>query len=127
MEKIKRYLPLHLNILLFSFTGVFSKAASICYNRDGLKSTGLYIFLFLMLLNCFIYAIAWQKVIKHFDLNVAYANKSIYLIWSQLWAVVIFHETLSWHNILGLLIVFIGVLVVQRYENPASEKEEMTS
>lgn len=123
MKKLKRYLPLHLNILLFSFTGVFSKAASICYNKDGLRSLGLYAFLGLMVLNCFIYAIAWQKVIKSFDLNVAYANKSIYLLWSQVWAVVIFHETLSWHNILGLLIVFAGVLVVQHYENPPSKKE----
>ena len=77
---------------------------------------GLYICVFLMFLNCFIYAIAWQKVIKKFDLNVAYANKSVYLIWSQLWAVLIFHENLTMANILGLLLVFAGVMVVQKYE-----------
>lgn len=86
------------------------------YNKHGLSGIWLYIFLMLMILNCFIYALAWQKVIKHFDLSVAYANKSVYLIWSQIWAVVIFHENLSPQNILGLLVVFIGVLVVQRYE-----------
>ena len=127
VENFKRYLPLHLNILLFSFTGVFSKAASICYNRQGLASPGLYLFLFLMLANCFVYALAWQKVIRHFALNVAYANKSIYLIWSQLWAVVIFHESLEWHHILGLFIVFAGVLIVQRYEYPVSGEEEKAS
>ncbi|HIX60071.1 MAG TPA: EamA family transporter [Candidatus Blautia gallistercoris] len=123
MKKLKRYLPLHLNILLFSFTGVFSKAASICYNEGGLFDLRLYLFLGLMILNCFLYALAWQKVIKHFDLNVAYANKSIYLIWSQLWAVVIFKETLSWNNILGLFIVFIGVLAVQHYEGTSGKEE----
>lgn len=116
MEKTKNYLLLHLNILLFSFTGVFSKAASVQYNQLGLRSIWLYVFLFLMLLNCFIYALAWQKIIKRFDLSVAYANKSVYLIWSQIWAVLIFHENLSLQNIVGLLVVFIGVLVVQRYE-----------
>lgn len=116
MKNSKKYILLHLNILLFSFTGVFSKAASIEYNKHGLNGIWLYIFLMLMILNCFIYALAWQKVIKHFDLSVAYANKSVYLIWSQIWAVVIFHENLSPQNILGLLVVFIGVLVVQRYE-----------
>lgn len=116
MEKTKNYLLLHLNILLFSFTGVFSKAASVQYNQSGLRSIWLYIFLFLMLLNCFIYALAWQKIIKRFDLSIAYANKSIYLIWSQVWAVLIFHENLSLQNVIGLLVVFIGVLVVQRYE-----------
>lgn len=124
MKKFKRYLPLHLNILLFSFTGVFSKAAGIYYNEGGLFDIRVWLFLGLMILNCLIYAIAWQKVIKHFDLNVAYANKSIYLIWSQIWAVVIFHETLSWNNIAGLLIVFAGVLVVQRYEDQTSHKED---
>ena len=69
-----------------------------------------------MLLNCFVYAIAWQKVIKKFDLNVAYANRTVYLIWSQIWAVFIFHESLTVTNIIGLLVVFIGVLVVQKYE-----------
>jgi len=116
MERIKNYVLLHLNIMLFSFTSVFSKAASIEYNKDGIKSIMLYVFFLLMLLNCFIYALAWQKIIKRFDLNTAYANKSVYLIWSQLWAVIIFKENLSVLNIVGILIILTGVLVVQKYE-----------
>ena len=112
MERIKDYILLHLNIMLLSFTSVFSKLASNCLNRDGIRSLWLYIFLFLMLLNCFVYALAWQKVIKKFELNVAYANRSIYLIWSQVWAVAIFHENLTVRNIVGLLIVFAGVIIV---------------
>mgnify|MGYP007094894749 CR=1 FL=1 len=79
----------------FFFTSVFSKLASNCLNRDGIRSLWLYIFLFLSFLNCFVYALAWQKVIKKFELNVAYANRSIYLIWSQVWAVAIFHENFN--------------------------------
>ncbi len=116
MKKMRNYILLHLNILLFSFTGVLSKAASIQFNRNGLSGTLLYVFLFLMVLNCMIYALCWQRVIKRFDLSVAYANRTVYLIWSQLWAVVIFRENLSLQNIIGLIIVFIGVMVVQRYE-----------
>ena len=69
-----------------------------------------------MTANCGVYAIAWQKVIKKFSLSTAYANRSVYLIWSQVWAVVIFHESLSVRNIIGLLVVLIGVMVVQKYE-----------
>ncbi len=116
MKKTKKYILLHLNILLFSFTGVFSKAASVQFNKYGLKGILLYVFMGLMLLNCFIYALAWQKVIKHFDLSVAYANRTVYLIWSQVWAVLIFHEHLTLQNIIGLIIVFIGVMTVQKYE-----------
>lgn len=112
MERVKKYILLHLTVMLFSLTSVFSKAASICYNEGGLKNAMLYAFILLMLLNCGIYALVWQKVIKKFDLNVAYANRTVYMIWSQIWSVTIFHENLSVTNIIGLVMVFIGVLVV---------------
>lgn len=116
MNKTKDYLQLHLNIMLFSLTSVFSKCASVQLKRGGLGNPLLYLFLFLMVVNCGIYAIAWQKVIKKFSLSTAYANRSVYLIWSQLWAVLIFRENLTVKNIIGLLIVLVGVMVVQRYE-----------
>ena len=116
MKNFRNYLQLHLNILLFSLTSVFSKAASVQLNRGGIKNPLLYVFLFLMVANCGIYAIAWQKVIKKFSFSTAYANKSVYLLWSQIWAVAIFHEQLSVQNIIGILIVLFGVWTVQRYE-----------
>lgn len=122
MKRYADYVILHLNILLFSFTSVFSKLASVQYNRHGLKSPLLYLFLFLMLANCGVYAIVWQKVIKKFDLHIAYANRSVYLFWSQVWAVLIFREHLTWNNIAGLLIVFTGVVVVSLNENGRKEK-----
>lgn len=90
--------------------------ASIQYSKDGLQSRLLYLLLLLMIANCGIYAIAWQKVIKKFSLMTAYANKSVYMIWSQIWAVMIFRENLSVQNIIGMLVVLTGVLVVLKYE-----------
>lgn len=116
MERVKRYILLHLTVMLFSLTSVFSKAAAVFYNKRGLTSPWVYVFLFLMLLNCAVYAFAWQKAIKHFDLNVAYANRTVYMIWAQVWSVLIFHENLTAVNILGLVMVFIGVLVVIFHE-----------
>ena len=116
MSKLKDYIQLHLNILLFSLTSVFSKAASVQYNKPRLMIPLLYLFLFLMVANCGIYAITWQQVIKKFSLSTAYANKSVYLLWSQIWAVLIFHENLSIQNIIGILVVLFGVWTVQRYE-----------
>lgn len=117
------YIQLHLNILLFSLTSVFSKAASTAYNRGGLHAPLLYLFVFCMLLNCGVYALAWQQVIKKFSLSTAYANRSVYLIWSQLWAVLIFKESLSVHNIIGLLIVLVGVIIVQMTDHAEGEVE----
>ena len=122
MGKIKDYILLHLDIMLFSFTSVFSKLASVQFNKKGIWSIWLYVFLFLMLLNCFVYALAWQKVIRRFELNVAYANRTVYLIWSQVWAVMIFHENLTARNILGLLIVFVGVMIVSTQGSEARKE-----
>ena len=126
MEKIKDYVFLHLAVILFSFTSVFSKSASI-----QLKSGGLYVFAFLMFFDCFIYAICWQKIIKKFDLNIGYANRSVYLLWSQVWAVSIFGEKLSVRNVIGVLIVLLGVIVVslsaEKKETGSGQKTDVAS
>ena len=112
VKKAGKYIQLHLNILLFSLTSVFSKAASVQFNKGGFGAPLFYLFLGLMVLNCGVYAICWQMVIKKFQLSTAYAHRSVYLIWSQIWAVLIFKEILTWKNVLGMIIVLIGVMVV---------------
>ena len=59
-----------------------------------------------------IYALLWQQMIQRLDLTSAYAGRAVALFWSMLWAVLIFHETISLQNILGCVIVIIGTLVV---------------
>lgn len=123
MEKVKDYLLLHFCVALFSFTSVFSKMASIQFNEGGLKNPMLYVFVFLMFFDCFVYAICWQKVIKKFDLNIGYANRSVYLLWSQVWAVSIFGEHLTVRNVIGILIVLTGVVVVSLSAAQTEKKE----
>ncbi len=45
LNKAKDYIQLHLNILLFSLTSVFSKAASVQLNRGGIKKSIICIFI----------------------------------------------------------------------------------
>ena len=121
MERVKDYLFLHLSVMMFSFTSVFSKLASRELNAGGLKNPMLYVFGFLMFFVCFLYAFCWQ-IIKKFDLNIGYANRSVYLLWSQLWAVLIFKEHLSTKNVIGLVIVMAGVVVVSLSAPKEEEK-----
>ncbi len=125
MERAKNLILLHLCVVIFSLTSVFSKLASGEYVSGGLTNPMLYLYLFLMFLDCFIYAICWQKMIRRFPLNIGYANRSLYLVWSQLWAVLIFHETLTVRNVLGMLTVLVGVIVVSlSAEHGEQEKGE---
>lgn len=122
MSRLKDFIFLHLNIMLFSLTGVFSKLAANVFNEYGISNIMLYVYMGLMVLNCGIYAIAWQRAIKKFDLSIAFANRSVYLIWSQIWAFFIFKENISLQNIIGLLVILIGVMIIQ-LENAKEEKE----
>ena len=114
------FIKLHLNILLFSFTTVFSKAASIQLNEQGLHSVWLYIFAFLMLLNCGIYALAWQQVIKKFELSVAYANKAVTLLWALVWGICIFHEEITFFKAAGIVLVMAGIFILNSEEGKES-------
>ena len=109
----KNILLLHINILLFSFTGIFSKCAANSVNQNGIFDFHTLFFAAMMIINCGIYAIFWQQTLKKFDVNVAYAHKSVYNIWSLLWAVLIFSEKITIGNIIGTVLIVIGVVVMQ--------------
>lgn len=59
-----------------------------------------------------LYALIWQQLIKKFDISVAYANKAMGLLWSIVWAVLIFNDTITVKNIIGVIIVILGTIIV---------------
>ena len=72
----------------------------------------------LELLILFIYAILWQQIIKKTELSIAYMNKSLALFWSMLWSFFIFEEKISINNIIGVVIILLGIVIIN------TEKEE---
>ena len=110
---IKQIIFLHISILIFSTTGIFSKMAANNINENGIFNIWTFVFAGLMLFNCVIYALFWQQNLKHFEVNVAYAHRSVYNIWSLLWAFLIFSETITVGNIVGTIFIIAGVLVIQ--------------
>ena len=67
-----------------------------------------------------IYAILWQQMIKRFDLSVAYANRAMALLWSAVWAVMLFRELLGVKQVIGIAFVVLGTVIV----NSDSGKED---
>ena len=108
MKKAIPYIVLHIIILIYSLGGICSKIAS---SKDFLSFDWIF-FYGLVLLSLGIYAILWQQVLKKVNLNIAYASKAVTLIWSTIWGIVIFHEAISWNNILGGVIVLAGVILM---------------
>ena len=59
-----------------------------------------------------VYAIIWQQLLRKFDVSIAYANKAMGLLWSIVWAILIFNDTITIKNVIGVLIVIIGTIIV---------------
>ncbi len=75
-------------------------------------SSGFIIFYGLSLLGLFIYAFAWQQVIKHMPLITAYANKGVTVIWGIIWGYFIFRENITVRKLLGAAIIIAGVVLI---------------
>ena len=104
-------LILHALVLFLSFSGVLSKFASQ-QQFLSLPFIGIYAAEIFIL---FVYALLWQQVLKHLPLTVAFSNKAIGMVWSMLWGWLIFKEgTPTVQMVIGLVIVFVGVLLVVR-------------
>lgn len=56
-----------------------------------------------------LYAVVWQQIIKHLPLTTAYANRAVTIVWGMVWGVVLFNERLSVFQIIGGLLVLLGV------------------
>lgn len=102
------YFVLHLFILIYSLGGVFSKLAG----RENFFSFKFCIFYGIIILILGIYAIAWQQILKHFDLSTAFCNKAITIVWGMIFGILFFAETIKWNMIAGAIIVIFGVIMV---------------
>lgn len=107
-NKLLWFFILHILVFFMSLAGVLSKAASqqVFLSWPFLLLYAAEIFIL------FAYALLWQQVLKHIPLTVAFCNKSVGMIWSMLWGVFLFKETMTLQMIIGSAIVLVGVLLV---------------
>lgn len=102
---VKRIAFMQGAVIVYSFCGVFQKLAS-GYPMISVQ--------FLLFYGCsvgilFVYAILWQIILKKVPLTTAYSNRAVAMIWSLIWSVLLFQETISWNKIVGAVIICYGV------------------
>lgn len=118
---MKDILILQLIIMIYTFSSICAKLAS---GQETLFR--LLLFTGLEFLCLAAYAILWQQAIKKFDLSVAYANRAMVLLWSMIWAVLVFHDTITLKNILGVALVIAGTFVINTEKNQELPTELVT-
>ena len=107
-QNTKYYILLQLLLLVLSFGGVASKTAA----GEQFLSFKWIVLYGILILILGIYAIFWQQILKHIPLSRAYACKAVTVVWGMIWGIVFFHEQLTVMNIIGGILVIIGVVLV---------------
>ena len=98
---------LHVSLIVNSLAGAASKMAG----RQDFLSLGFCFFYGLVLVITFVFALAWQQILKHMSLTFAFTNKPITILWGLLWGVVFFGETMTWNKILGSVVILAGIMI----------------
>ena len=120
VKNLKNIILLQLIVIIYTFNSIIGKFSADA--KVEFLSIGFIAFYAAEVAVLGIYAILWQQMIKRFELSVAYANRAMALLWSALWAVIIFHDRLTWKNILGILFVIAGTIVVNM-DSASDEKK----
>ena len=106
-SKTLNYVHLYGCFLIYSLTLVFSKLAS---QQADIAAACVYFFCEIVILG--VYAVLWQQILKKFPLVVAMSHKGITIIFSLIWAILIFHEDITMYNLIGALLIVAGIGLV---------------
>ena len=107
---LKLLLLLQGAVVIYSFADICAKLAS----RHDFLTPGYILWLGAEVLVLGVYALCWQQIIKKVDISVAYSNRAAAIVWTTLWAALFFRERISLQNVLGILILFAGIWMVNR-------------
>ncbi len=105
---LKNILVLQAVVIVYTLSSVVAKLAT----GEEVFSFAFFLFYGLEIVILGIYAILWQQMIKRFDLSVAYANRALAILWSAVWAVLLFRESLGIKQLIGIAFVVVGTVIV---------------
>ena len=106
----KNLLALQGAVILYSFADVAAKLAS----AHPFLSLRYVLWIGAEVLILGVYALCWQQIIKRVDISVAYSNRAAAVVWTTLWAALLFRETITLRNMVGIGILFAGIWMVNR-------------
>ena len=118
--RLKDILILQAVIIIYTLSSVTAKLAS---GQEPFSARFL-LFYLAELLVLGVYALLWQQMIKRIELSVAYTNRAMALLWSLLWAVILFHDRVTVKNGIGAVLVIVGTVIVNGGENRDGEAGE---
>lgn len=114
-SRFGRLFMLQAAVVIYTLSSVMAKFVS---GAETMAEMFLYFGLDLFFLG--VYALVWQQMLKAIPLSVAYANRAMALLWSAVWAKLIFGEEIVAKQMVGIGLVTVGILLI----NNEKDKEE---
>lgn len=122
-SKVKYLIILHLFLAVYSLTSVAAKFAG----GEEFLSFRFILYYGITVLGLFLYAVAWQQVIKHMPLITAYANKGVTVIWGIIWGYFIFSEEITARKLIGAAVIVGGIVFIVTADAKEEEEEALRS
>ena len=108
----KGYVLLYGAFLLYSLSTIFAKCAS----QAGILEIRFFVFIAMEIACLALYAILWQQVLRRFSLLTAMSSKGIVVVFSLLWAAMLFGENITVNNLIGAVFIILGIRLVSKDE-----------
>lgn len=106
-NKAKILILLSLSLVIQSLSSVFIKYAG---KFETLSKE--FIFFYVLAVGCLgVFAIMWQLLLELIPLTTAYLRKGILYILILIWSVILFKEQVTWNNIIGSIIIIVGISI----------------
>lgn len=99
-----------LAILAIVFESLSSSVLKM--SKDYPVLSPMYLFWFGVALGILaLYAVAWQLLLERLPLTTAYMRKGLTYVLIFVWAQVLFHETITLQQYIGMAIIIVGMVV----------------
>lgn len=107
---MRTFFILHVAVLLYSMSTACGKFAT----GNPTLSPAFFLWFGAEIMLMGVYALIWQQVIKTLDLGIAYSNKALTLIWTLLFSVVFFENTVTPGKVVGILLAITGTVLMNK-------------
>lgn len=74
-----------------------------------------------------VYAILWQLVLKRVELSLAYMFKGTSIVFVMLLAYWLFSEQITWNNIIGAMIIILGIVLYANDSKPIANRQSLNA
>ena len=114
MKNFRYFFFIILSIFFQSLSSIFGKFVALTITNATLFviiTNGFYI---LSLVCLFLQAIVWQQVLIHYPLSFAFPFMSLANFIILFASAILFHEGITFNNIIGLLLISVGIVVASK-------------